>query len=75
MTNLATPTAVKVDDGVDLLLPADTPLEALNAFVASCNSGEFSCGDTFVSRISGVELHDEPGRRRVRISGKRPNAR
>ena len=69
MTTLTTPTAVSVDDGVDLLLPPETPLAVLDAFVASCNIGECGCGDDFVSRITGVELFDEPGRRRVRISG------
>ena len=63
------PTALTVDGGVDLLLPRETPLEVLDAFVASCNVGACGCGDTFVSRITNVELHDEPGRRRVRISG------
>jgi hypothetical protein len=66
---LTTPTAVSVKEGVDLLLPPETPLEVLDAFVASCSIGECGCGDSFVSRITGIELYDEPGRRRVRISG------
>ncbi|MGC8499439.1 MAG: hypothetical protein ACP5OV_08115 [Acidimicrobiales bacterium] len=69
MSNPTNPTAVRVDDGVDLLLPLQTPLEVLDAFVASCNIGECGCGDSFVSRITGVELFDEPGQRRVRING------
>lgn len=69
MSTQTTPAAVSVEDGVDLLLPPETPLEALDAFVASCNVGACGCGDSFVSRITGVELYDEPGRRRVRISG------
>jgi hypothetical protein len=66
---ITTPTATAVDGAVDLLLPLATPLETLEAFVASCNIGECGCGDSFVSRITGVDLYDEPGRRRVRISG------
>jgi hypothetical protein len=69
MKTQTVPAAVSVEEGVDLLLPPETPLEALDAFVASCNVGECGCGDSFVSRITGVELYDEPGRRRVRISG------
>jgi hypothetical protein len=69
MSNPTSPTAVRVVNGVDLLLPLETPLDVLDAFVASCNIGECGCGDSFVSRITGVELFDERGQRRVRISG------
>lgn len=65
----AHPTAVTGDGGVDLFLPPETPLGILDAFVASCNIGECGCGDSFDSRITGVELCDEPGHRRVRING------
>lgn len=66
---ITAPRATAIDDGVDLLLPPETPLAALDAFVASCNAGECDCADTFVARITGVELFEEPGRLRVRISG------
>ena len=39
MTAQISPTALTVDGGVDLLLPRETPLEVLDAFVASCNVG------------------------------------
>ena len=64
------PRAIPFEGGVDLLLPAGTQFDALEAFVASCNVGECGCKDTFVSRVAGVELFEEPGRLRVRITGK-----
>ena len=45
MTAQISPTALTVDGGVDLLLPRETPLEVLDAFVASCNVG--ACGSTY----------------------------
>ena len=63
------PEATAFDGGVDLLLPQSTPREVLDVFVASCNIGACDCDTTFVSKIAGVELHDEPGRLRVRITG------
>lgn len=63
------PRAISIEGGVDLLLPSETPLDALEAFVASCNIGECGCGDSFVARVAGVELFKEPGRLRVRITG------
>ena len=66
---ITAPRAIAIDGGVDLLLPPETSLDVLDAFVASCNVGECGCADTFVARITGVELFDEPGRRRVQISG------
>ena len=63
------PLAITIDGGVDLMLPLTTPLAALDAFVTSCNAGECGCEDTFVARITEVEMFEEPGRLRVRISG------
>ena len=63
------PRAISIEGGVDLLLPSETPLKALEAFVASCNIGECGCEDSFVARVAGVELFEEPGRLRVRITG------
>ncbi len=63
------PRAISIEGGVDLLLPVGTPFDALEAFVASCNVGECGCEDNFVARVAGVELFDEPGRLRVRITG------
>lgn len=60
---------MNVDGGVDLLLPPAAPPEVLGGFVAYCSIGECGCGDSFVARISGVELCDEPRRRRVRSNG------
>lgn len=68
-TEVTEPAAVAVDGGVELLLPSSTPREALDVFVASCNVGACACDSTFVARIAGVELYDEPGRLRVRITG------
>ena len=70
MTDIITqPRAMAIKGGVDLLLPASTPFGALEVFVASCNVGECGCEDTFVARVAGVELFEEPGRLRVRITG------
>lgn len=66
---LTAPQAVATDGGVDLLLPPATPRDVLDVFVASCNIGQCGCDTTFVSKITGVELFDEPGRLRVHISG------
>ena len=66
---ITVPRAITIDGGVDLLLPPETPFETLDSFVASCNAGECGCADTFVARITGVELFEEPGRLRVRING------
>lgn len=63
------PIAIVVDGGVDLLLPPATPRDVLDVFVASCNVGACDCDTTFVAKVSGVELFDEPGRLRVRILG------
>ena len=70
MTDITTePRAIAIEGGVDLLLPAGMPYDALEAFVASCNVGECGCEDTFVARVAGVELFEEPERLRVRILG------
>ncbi len=61
--------AIAVDGGVDLLLPPATPRDVLDVFVASCNIGQCDCDTTFVAKITAVELYDEPGRLRVRITG------
>lgn len=66
---LTEPRAVATDDGVDLLLPPATPRDVLDIFVASCNIGQCDCDTTFVSKITGVELFEEPGRLRVQITG------
>ena len=66
---ITTPRAITCDGGVDLMLPLTTPLAALDAFVTSCNAGECGCEDTFVARITKVEMFEEPGGLRVRISG------
>ena len=68
-TVLTEPTAILVDGGVDLLLPPTTPRDVLDIFVASCNIGACDCDTTFVSKVTGVELHEEPGQLRVRITG------
>jgi hypothetical protein len=67
--NITRPRAEAIDSGVELLLPAGTPLDALRAFVASCNAGACACAETFVARVTEVELFEEPGRLRVRITG------
>ena len=70
MTDItAEPRAIAINGGVDLLLPAGTPFDALEAFVASCNVGQCGCEDTFVARVAGVELFEAPGHLRVRIMG------
>ena len=66
---LTEPEAVATDDGVDLLLPPATPRDVLDMFVASCNIGQCDCDTTFVSKITGVELFEEPGHLRVHITG------
>ncbi len=66
---LTEPRAVATDDGVDLLLPPATPRDVLDVFVASCNIGQCECDTTFVSKIAGVELFEEPGQLRVQITG------
>lgn len=66
---LTEPQAVATDTGVDLLLPPATPRDVLDMFVASCNVGQCDCDTTFVSKITGVELFEEPGRLRVHILG------
>lgn len=63
------PEAVATSTGVDLLLPPATPRNVLDVFVASCNIGQCDCDTTFVSKITGVELFEEPGRLRVQITG------
>lgn len=68
-TEILEPEAFAVAGGVDLLLPPGTPRDVLDMFVASCNIGECGCETTFVSKIEGVELYDEPGRLRVHITG------
>lgn len=68
-TEATEPSAVAVEGGVDLLLPPSTPRDILDIFVASCNIGACDCDTTFVSKITGVELHEEPGRLRVHITG------
>ena len=37
-------------------------------FVASCAIGACDCNTHFVSKITGVEIYDEPGRLRVHIT-------
>lgn len=69
ITDVTQPEATAIDGGVDLLLPPNTPRDVLDVFVASCNIGACDCDTTFVSKIAGVELHEEPGQLRVRISG------
>jgi len=66
---LTEPRAVGTDYGVDLLLPPATPRDVLDIFVASCNIGQCDCDTTFVSKITGVELFEEPGQLRVQITG------
>jgi hypothetical protein len=66
---LTEPQAVATDSGVDLLLPPATPRDVLDVFVASCNIGQCDCDTTFVSKITGVELFEEPGHLRVQITG------
>lgn len=66
---LTEPAAIAVEGGVDLLLPPATPRDVLDVFVASCNVGACDCDTTFVSKIHGVELFEEPGQLRVRIGG------
>ncbi|WP_298338061.1 hypothetical protein [Ferrimicrobium sp.] len=68
-TAITEPSAITTPKGVDLLLPLDTPRDVLDIFVASCNIGQCSCDTTFVSKITGVELVEEPGLLRVRVSG------
>ncbi|GAC1358963.1 MAG: hypothetical protein NVSMB4_18130 [Acidimicrobiales bacterium] len=68
-TEVSEPEAIAVEAGVDLLLPPSTPRDVLDVFVASCNIGQCDCDTTFVSKITGVELYDEPGRLRVHITG------
>lgn len=63
------PQALAFDGGVDLLLPPSTRRDVLDIFVASCNIGACDCDATFVSKITGVELLEEPGHLRIRISG------
>lgn len=63
------PRAVATDGGVDLLLPPATPRDVLDMFVAACNIGQCDCETTFVSKITDVELHEEPGHLRVHITG------
>lgn len=60
VTEITQPDAVAVDGGVDLLLPPSTPRAVLDMFVASCNVGECDCATTFVAKVAGVELFDEP---------------
>lgn len=68
-TELTEPRAVATSKGVDLLLPLATPRDVLDIFVASCNVGQCDCDTTFVSKIEGVELLEEPGYLRVQITG------
>jgi|GEM_PF-2001219 hypothetical protein len=68
-TEITRPEAIAVPGGVYLLLPLSTPRDVLDIFVASCNIGACDCDSTFVSKITGVELYDEPGRLRVHITG------
>ncbi|MGC8511040.1 MAG: hypothetical protein ACP5PB_09250 [Acidimicrobiales bacterium] len=68
-TELSEPEAVATDSGVDLFLPPATPRDVLDIFVASCNIGQCDCDTTFVSKIAGVELFEEPGHLRVQITG------
>lgn len=63
------PAAVATPAGVDLLLPLATPRGVLELFVAACNVGQCDCETSFVSRIDGVELTEEPGQLRVQITG------
>lgn len=66
---LTEPRAVATGGGVDLLLPPATPRDVLDIFVASCNTGQCDCDTTFVSKITAVELGEEPGHLRVHITG------
>jgi len=66
---LTEPRAVATVDGVDLLLPPTTPRDVLDMFVTSCNIGQCDCDTTFVSKITGVELFEEPGCLRVHVTG------
>ena len=66
---LTEPQAVATATGVDLLLPPATPRDILDVFVASCNIGQCDCDTTFVSKITNVELFEEPDRLRVQITG------
>ena len=66
---LTEPRALAISKGVDLLLPAATPRDVLDIFAASCNIGQCDCDTTFVSKIEGVELFEEPGYLRVQITG------
>jgi len=66
---LTEPRALATEDGVDLLLPPETPRDVLEMFVASCNIGQCDCDTTFVSKITGVELFEQPGHLRVHITG------
>jgi hypothetical protein len=68
-TEILEPSAYRVEGGVDLLLPPTTPRDVLDIFIASCNVGACGCDTTFVAKITGVELFDEPGRLRLRING------
>lgn len=68
-TEILEPSALSVEGGVDLLLPLTTPRDVLDIFIASCNVGACACDTTFVAKITGVKLFDEPGRLRVRING------
>jgi len=63
------PEAIATEGGVDLLLPLSTPRDILDIFVASCKVGQCDCDTTFVSKITGVDLFEEPGHLRVRIDG------
>ena len=69
ITELTSPTAIPAEGGVDLLLPPSTSRDVLGIFVASCNIGTCDCETTFIARISNVDLYDEPGRLRIRITG------
>jgi hypothetical protein len=68
-SGITEPAAAAFDGGVDLLLPPSASRDVLDVFVASCNIGACDCDTTFVSKIAGVELFEEPGRLRVRITG------
>ena len=68
-STIVEPSAIAVQGGVDLLLPSGTPRDVLDIFVASCNLGACDCDAAFVARIHSVTVFEEPGRRRVRISG------
>lgn len=69
ITELTSPAAIEAEGGVDLLLPPSTSRDVLDIFVASCNVGTCGCETTFVSKITNVELYDERGRLRIRITG------